>query len=544
MSAPLSTIAVGWMRTSGAVTAVTIVRQGTSGAAPQPPIVWNMGTRRNRITERLSNQHGRAWPAVILVATTVLLCTWVIGVPRFGAPDEVAHTTKAYGTAHGQTIGAPIPSESPLIRSFDIPAGLISGGPCFAFHSEINAACAVAGDDPQIIKFGTTAATYPLPYYAVVGTAVRVLGREQSPLTYRLISTLIAAALLAAALSLLRRAAGRVAALAVVALNPMTIFIVGSTNPASFEIAGTFLLWAYLALLLTAEEVAGRRQLLLASSIAATIVVVRPVALPWVAIAFGCFLLIERRPIARERRSTIHLLFVASTPLVGAVVVSSAWSRYAGVGLTDDKYVVADSTTTMLRFALGRTAELFEQAFGWLGWLDTELPTPAYMLWIASLVLVASIVGFSRDRRTKLAAIAIGLIWVFYPVAYVVLAKTPEVWQGRYNLPLLGGLVLCAVVGMRSSPWMAQAASIAHFCAWAWVLIEVAAFYQTLRRFMVGAGASVLLRGGWQPPVNAWLLIAVNTAVACLIAWLLTRPASEQTSQPLTIQTTGNLSSP
>jgi Predicted membrane protein (DUF2142) len=503
-----------------------------------------MGTRRNRITERLSNQHGRAWPAVILLATTVLLCTWVIGVPRFGAPDEVAHTTKAYGTAHGQTIGAPIPSESPLIRSFDIPAGLISGGPCFAFHAEINAACAVAGDDPQIIKFGTTAATYPLPYYAVVGTAVRVLGREQSPLTYRLISTLIAAALLAAALSLLRRAAGRVAALAVVALNPMTIFIVGSTNPASFEIAGTFLLWAYLALLLTAEEVAGRRQLLLASSIAATIVVVRPVALPWVAIAFGCFLLIERRPLAPDRRSTMRLLFVASTPLIGAVVVSSAWSRYAGVGLTDDKYVVADSTTTMLRFALGRTAELFEQAFGWLGWLDTELPTPAYVLWIASLVLVASIVAFSRDRRTKLACVAIAVIWVFYPVVYVVLAKTPEVWQGRYNLPLLGGLVLCAVVGMRSSPWMEQARSIANFCAWAWVLIEVAAFYQTLRRFMVGAGASVLLRGGWQPPVNAWLLIAINTAVACLVAWLLTRPVGELSSPPLRIQTTGNLSSP
>jgi Predicted membrane protein (DUF2142) len=472
----------------------------------------------------------------------VLLCTWAVGVPRFGAPDEVAHTVKAYGTAHGQTIGAPIPGESPLTRSFDVPAGLISGGPCFAFHSEISATCAVATQDSTTVKNGSSAATYPLPYYAAVGAAVRVLGTELSPLTYRLISTLLAAALLAVTLSLLRRAAGRAAALAVVALNPMTIFIVASTNPAAMEIAGMLLLWAYLTVLLTAGDVAGRRQLLLASSIAAAIVVVRPVALPWVAIAFGCFLLIERRPIAPDRRSTMRLLFVASTPIIGAVVVSSVWSRYAGVGLTDDKYVVTDSTMTMLRFALGRTAELFEQAFGWLGWLDTELPTPAYVLWIASLVLVASIVAFSRDRRTKIACVAIAVIWVFYPVAYVVLAKTPEVWQGRYNLPLLGGLVLGAVVAMRTSPWMEQAASIAGFCAWAWVVIEVAAFYQTLRRFMVGAGASVLLRGGWQPPVNAWLLIAANTAVACLIAWLLTRPVDELASPQPTIQTTGNLS--
>jgi hypothetical protein len=40
------------------------------------------------------------------------------------------------------------------------------------------------------------------------------------------------------------------------------------------------------------------------------------------------------------------------------------------------------------------------------------------------------------------------------------------------------------------------------------------------------------------------LLIAVNAATACLVAWLLTRPVGEPTPPPLTIQTTGNLSSP
>jgi hypothetical protein len=304
----------------------------------------------------------------------------------------------------------------------------------------------------------------------------------------------------------------------------MTIFIVASTNPASFEIAGTLLLWAYTAVLLTRDRVATGRQLLGVSTIGAAIVIVRPVALPWVAIAVACYLLFERRSLAPDRRATVRLLLTAASPLLASIALSAAWSRYAGVGLTDDKYVVADSTVSMARFALGRTAELFEQAFGWLGWLDTELPTPAYALWIVSLVLVGTIVAFTGDRRIKLACAAIGAIWVFYPAVYVVMAKTPEVWQGRYNLPLLGGLVLCALVGARSSAWAAQAASIARFCAWAWVFIEVAALYQTLRRFMVGAGASVLLRGGWEPPVNAWLLIVVNTIAACTIAWLLTRP--------------------
>ena len=174
----------------------------------------------------------------------------------------------------------------------------------------------------------------------MVGGVTRLLGNELSMMTYRLISTLIGAAVLTWALWLMRRAGGRRAAMALIALNPMTIFIVASTNPASTELAGTLLLWAYVAVLLTRDRVAGRRQLLMASSIAAGVVLIRPVALPWVAIALGAYLLLERRPFAADRSATARLLAVSSIPLVAAVAVSSAWSRYAGVGLTDDKFVV------------------------------------------------------------------------------------------------------------------------------------------------------------------------------------------------------------
>lgn len=42
-------------------------------------------------------------------------------------------------------------------------------------------------------------------------------------------------------------------------------------------------------------------------------------------------------------------------------------------------------------------------------------------------------------------------IWIMYPTLYVTFAKTPLVWQGRYNLPLLGGLTL-AVVSLHHEP--------------------------------------------------------------------------------------------
>src|SRR4051794_10446777 len=374
----------------------------------------------------LSDQAIRCWPACLAIALTLMLCTWAIGVPRYGAPDELAHTVKAYGTAHGETIGSAVPDGSPLTRYFDVPAGLLTGDPgCFAFYPQLNASCSIAANDPRIIQYATSAATYPPEYYAVVGGTSRLLGAEESVLSYRLISMLIAAALLTSGLYFMRRAGGRNAGLALVALTPMTIFISTSTNPASTELAGTFLLWAYVAALLARDEVASRRQLLLASSIAAGVVLVRPVALPWVAIALGAYLVLERRRFAGDRRSTTRLLGLCSLPLVAAVVLSSAWSRYAGVGLTDDKYVVADPTTAIFRVGLGRTSELFRQAFGTLGWLDTALPTPTYVLWIACLVLIAALVAFGTDRRGRLTRSGVRAIWVPSPPPYLEPPQTP-----------------------------------------------------------------------------------------------------------------------
>ena len=53
------------------------------------------------------------------------------------------------------------------------------------------------------------------------------------------------------------------------------------------------------------------------------------------------------------------------------------------------------------------------------------------------------------------------------------------------------------------------------------VCAEVLTFWHTLRRYMVGLDGSITLRGAsWHPPLNAWLLIAVNGAA---MAWLADR---------------------
>ena len=236
------------------------------------------------------------WPAAVFASLLVLLLTWAIGTPRYGAPDELAHTVKAYATAHGQLLGSTTPGTSPLIRKYQVPKSLVSGEPwCFASFPDANAGCAVPNNDPTIVAYESSAATYPLPYYVVVGTAVRMVGESNSARAYRMVSIGINAVVVAVALWMLRKSFGRRSAIVLVACNPMAVFVLASTNPAALEVSGMLVLWAFLGRLLVRDSPATRRDLLVASGIGAVLILIRPVALPWVAIAAAAYFVLEWR---------------------------------------------------------------------------------------------------------------------------------------------------------------------------------------------------------------------------------------------------------
>jgi hypothetical protein len=454
------------------------------------------------------------WPAAVFASLLTLLLTWAIATPRYGAPDELAHTIKAYATAHGQLLGSTTPGTSSLVRTFNVPRGLVSAEPwCFASFPEANAGCAVPTNDNSIVSAESSAATYPIPYYAVVGTAARAIGASDSARAYRLISIGLSTLALTAALVLVRRSFGSHAAVALLALDPMAVFVMSSVNPAALEVSGMLVLWAFLGRILTRDDAASRNDLLIASSIGAALVVMRPVSFPWVMIAFAGFFILEWRPLSIPREQRIRGLAVAGIPITLSVVASALWSRFAGVGLTDDKIIVEAPTLDIARVAIGRTALLFRQGFGTLGWLDTQLPSGIYGMWIAVIVSAASAVIFFG-------------CWVAYPAAYATLARTPAVWQGRYNLPLLGGTAICTLVAVTRDQPGAHARQLARLCAGAFIIVEVVALHQTLRRFMVGASGDILLRSaGWSPRVDPWLLLIVNLAAAsALAAMMLSAP--------------------
>ncbi|MEO8095824.1 MAG: DUF2142 domain-containing protein [Pseudolysinimonas sp.] len=463
------------------------------------------------------------WPAAVFASLLTLLLTWAIATPRYGAPDELSHTIKAYATAHGQLLGTTTPGTSSLIRTFNVPKSLVSAEPwCFASFPEANAGCAVPTGDTSNVAAESSAATYPIPYYAVIGTAVRAIGASDSARAYRLISIGLSTLVLTAAMMLFRRSFGSHSAVVLLAVNPMAVFVMTSMNPATLEVSGMLVLWAFLGYLLTRDAAANRNDLLIASAIGAALVVVRPVSLPWVIIAVAGFFVLEWRPLAIPRRHRNRDLAVTGIPITLAVLGGALWSRFAGVGLSDDKFVVTGSAVDIGRVAIGRTALLLRQGFGTLGWLDTQLPSGIYGMWLAVIVCAASAVLFFGDRRTKLLMFGLIICWIAYPVAYATLARTPAVWQGRYNLPLLGGLAMCALVAVTTDQRVGQARQLARLCAGVFVLIDVVALHQSLRRFMVGASGDILLRSpGWSPRFNPWLLLIVNLTAAAVLAALM-----------------------
>ena len=86
------------------------------------------------------------------------------------------------------------------------------------------------------------------------------------------------------------------------------------------------------------------------------------------------------------------------------------------------------------------------------------------------------------------------------------------IWQGRYSISFAMAGVLFAA--SRVSPDRRVMRGIVVATAFA----EVLTLWHTLRRYMVGLDGSLTLQHAtWNPPINPWMLIAINAAA---IAWL------------------------
>jgi hypothetical protein len=456
------------------------------------------------------------------VALLVVVVTWAVGIPRFASPDEPAHIYKAYGTAHGQLLGKAAPGFPNNLREFDGPAVL--GPPnlnCYNGQPDVPAACATEVS-PRLIS---SAARYPPWYYGLVGLPVAASGHADRVLPYRLVSAVLCAALVTLAMLLAKRSRrSDVVALQLAALTPMALFLMGSVNPNAIEIAGFVAIWAGLSRAMTDDEFP-MRLLILASCLSAGVVLMRPVAIVWMAALVAVAIIASSPRRRRELLLSKRALAWAIGPTALALVCSWVWLLYARIELKDQRVTNSLTLASAVRKSIDMWPTYFRQTIGVLGWLDTTLPFFVYAAWIVVLVIVAFIALRSAARRGFWAIAALVVVWLALPLIIngFTNSRAGLTYEGRYSVPIFAGLVFLPMFNDGTklrAPRISQGELVKAVLALV-VIAEVGAFWQMLRRFSVGANGKIILTGSisWQPAIAPMSLVVINAVAMLALAW-------------------------
>jgi|GEM_PF-1381568 len=435
------------------------------------------------------------------VAFAIIGCTWALSIARYGGPDEPAHVIRAAGAAHGDLVGKPVAGFEPGYRQVTVSEPLASGDPaCFRHDETITAACAIATGGSGDVAVATSAGTAPPWYYVIVGFVARGLSSGSDVMGYRMAALLLCAAILGYAMARSHRRGGWL----LVAITPSAWFLLGVVGTSGVEIALVAL--ALVEAVNRFDDPPSSGSLNRVTIPLAICLLLRPAAL--IDVIVVALVLVPTLPRSINTKQMLRLAW----PFAIVALATIAWSRWSALVVTDRRTADSDSLVTAFRRSVEGIPTTVHQAIGALGWNEFYAPVLAQVAWLATLGASAFwIVKRSRDRwwpvRWVVAALVLPTV-----VEVVIHTRIGEVWQGRYSIPF----AMAGVVYAGRSPAPARPVIKAFVVAAA--LAEVLTLWQTLRRFMVGLDGSLVLRHAtWEPPLNPWWLLVVNTAA---IAWL------------------------
>ena len=477
----------------------------------------------------------RRWLAAFLLVAT-FSTAWSMVTPPAGGPDEQYHAIKGAAVVTGQFTGRFDPVLGGGATFVEVSARwerLDHMPGCFAFHPEIPADCAGELDGPTGDKDVRTRAGITPPFFhGMVGAPMHFMSTLDGFYLSRLIGSLVAAGMVATALTLAAAARSWFLVGAVlVSWTPMAAFLSGVINPSSLEISAATLLWVSGLLLVRPEGVPEWLQRRLVWFFAgaaipfvltrqpspillACIVAVLVVAAPWARV----------RALIADRRIWLPAGLVAAAA-VGAVV----WLLANPLGPGGDTAVVVYGRRDMITVPLRRLDIIYEQMIGVFGWLDTRPPSFVRLGWSAVIALVVVLGVAVGPRRLAVATGAATVVSLCFYVGLEgsLLRQTGPVFQGRYLLPLAMGIVMLAGRGVDESaperrrrllPALGVVVGIT-------AAAQLVAIWFGARRFAVGSDGAVWFVGDarWQPdiPQAVSLLVAV-VAITGLMVWVWT----------------------
>jgi len=468
----------------------------------------------------------RVWLATFVVVFVIGSC-WAIASPRYGGPDEPAHTLRAYSVAHGEILGRERDAMGEPGTLVDAPVIYAQTNPaCFAFQPAVTGDCLVVVGDEQVAEFPTSAGRHPPLYYAIVGLPTLLDTSGKSFFAMRVMNAAICAALIASAMVTARRRqwSSWLPTGIVVACTPMAFYLFGLVNPNAVEVAAAVGAWVG-GLALIEESRVDRRVLLRFAVAVVLLALTRQLGPLWVAI-IGASLAVLAGWAGVKRLAADRSVRAALAVCVAAGIAAMAWivvvkpldSTNSGVA----PLTIAQSD--IQRALVGEVGLLFREWVGVFGWGDTRLPEAVYFVWaivFAGFVLALLATSF---RRIGLVVVALTIGTFVLPAAiqYPGVRDADLFWQGRYTLPLVVGVPLVAAWGLARwpRPVVAPGSLVVPLALVALFVAHVVAFAQNLRRYTVGSDGTVwfFTAERWTPPIASGILLLVYAAA--IVAWL------------------------
>ncbi|MGZ4771360.1 MAG: DUF2142 domain-containing protein [Ilumatobacteraceae bacterium] len=449
----------------------------------------------------MSGSHRVVWLSAT-AAFVMIGCTWAFAIARYGGPDEPAHVIRAAAVAHGDLLGQPVAGLEPGYRMVTVPIALASGDPsCYRHHETTTADCAVAAAGTATVQAATSAGTTPPWYYAIVGLIARLLSDGRGVLAYRMAAVLLCAGILGQALERSRRYdAGP---WLVAALTPSAWFLIGVVGTSGIEVALVLLALVEAICRFHDENAASLARVTMPLAVC---LLLRPAALIDIAVVALVVLPTLPRPFTKHSLASL----VAPFAIVG--VATLAWNHWTSLVFRDRRTADTNPWTTTLDRALRGIPKTVHQAVGALGWNEFFAPLAAQVFWVATLALAVWWVYTHAPDRWWHARWATAGLLLPAIIELIIHRSIGPIWQGRYSIVFAMGGVLYAARVRPPSRSVRRAIVTAAACA------EVLTLWHTLRRYMVGLNGSLTLQhASWQPPLDPWLLLAINGAA---MAWL------------------------
>ena len=462
---------------------------------------------------------------IVFAVVSALMTCWVFATPLMAVPDEPAHAIRAAAVVRGQ-ITAPPSEDFPWMMEARVPRYVAHSSTltCFAFDPSIPASCqrSLEGDPDEFVRAATSAGPNSPLYYAIVGLPTHFLSGDAGLYGMRIVNALLTAGLLALAvmcLSQLGRARWVYAA-AVAALTPMVLFLGGSINPNSIEIAAAAALFASLSLVV--RQSSGRRVLwehaFIVVASAWLLINTRSIALLWLVLILGIALVMSNPVVIRElvrRAATWVALGLSAAAALAAVYWYTRPQPSAPEGDLPPAYAMGESFITGVRIMIDRGVDYMAGWIGLFGWVDQPAPSLAIVIWTVALgavIAAALLIGRGRTRLAVILLIAVSLV-VPPIVQGILLADYGLIWQGRYMIAIYTCLVLGAGIALddatrrRGSPTAARVVTVGF---WTLAVGHVLTFVWVMRRYVMGVDSWLdMIRAPlWQPPLT-WIGLTV-----------------------------------